>query len=713
MTARLSSSLLALGADRTSALSWDFTPFAAPLFVGAALMLGIALLAWRRRPVRGGVSLIFLSLAVTVYVLAYAAELGSASPADVQLWLQVQYLGVANIPGLVLVVALAYTGRERILTPLRVALLFVVPAITCLLAWTNPGHELIWQGITIDRTAGFTWTRFRSGPWYWAHNAYIYLLVIAAWALLLQTRSRTSGLIRRQMNVLLAGTLIPAVIHLFYLAGLFIPGVDPNPYALVLAAAIFAWGMLDSRLWDIVPVAQATVLESLREAVMVVDARGRLADLNPAAQALLSLTAAQGIGRAVAEVFPAWSRIVSPHGAGDTVRQELVLVLEGQERHFEASLTPLLERPGRIEGRLLLLREITDRKQADERLRLQAVALEAAANGILITDREGRIQWANPALTRMTGYPAQEILGATTRLLRSGVHDAVFYRELWDTILSGRVWRGELTNRRKDGSLYTEEQTIAPVSNATGHITHFIAVKQDVTERKQVETLRETLIHTMIHDLRTPLTVVSGALDLLGPEHDDADPESPIELARRSTERVLDLLTAILEVHGLESGKMPVERRPLDLVGLIGEALELLRPLADAKQQRLTSNLEEGLPPVHADRGLLLRVVQNLVGNAIKFTPGAGSIRVAASADHAAGGELTVSIEDDGPGIAPDLLPRLFREFVTGSLKGRGSGLGLAFCRLAVEAHGGCIQARSLPGRGATFTFTLPMAQPS
>ncbi|HLA77893.1 MAG TPA: histidine kinase N-terminal 7TM domain-containing protein [Vicinamibacteria bacterium] len=693
-------------------MTWHFTPFAAPLFVGAALMLGIVLLALRRRPARGGVSLILLSLAVTVYVLAYSAELGSTTLAGVQLWLKVEYLGVANIPGLVLVVALAYTGRERMLTPLRLGPLFVVPAITCLLAWTNPDHELIWRGISIDRTGGFTWTRFQSGPWYWAHNAYIYLLVVAAWALLFQARSHASGLIRRQMNVLLVGTTIPAVVHLFYLAGLFIPGVDPNPYALVLAAAIFAWGMLDSRLWDIIPVAQATVLESLREAVLVVDARGRLADLNPAAQALLSLTPALGIGRPVAEVFPAWNHIVSHHALGETVREELVLALDGQQRHFEASVAPLRERPGRVEGRLLLLREITDRKQADQRLRLQAVALEAAANGILITDREGKIQWVNPAFTRMTGYPADEVLGSTTGLLKSGAHDVVFYRDLWNTILAGQVWRGEVTNRRKDGSLYTEEQTIAPVSSPTGEITHFIAVKQDVTERKQVESLRETLIHTMIHDLRSPLTVVSGALDLLAPEDGTADPESPLELARRSTQRVLDLLTAILEVHGLESGKMPVERGPLDLASLIGEALGLVRPLADAKHQRLTSTMADALPPVQADRGLLLRVIQNLAGNAIKFTPPGGSIRVSAAGDRAVKGMVTVSIEDDGPGIAPDLLPRLFREFVTGSLKGRGSGLGLAFCRLAVEAHGGRIRAESVPGQGATFTFTLPVEPP-
>jgi PAS domain S-box-containing protein len=131
--------------------------------------------------------------------------------------------------------------------------------------------------------------------------------------------------------------------------------------------------------------------------------------------------------------------------------------------------------------------DVTDRRRAEEELRLQSTALQAAANGIVITDREGNIQWVNDAFTRLTGYSAAEAIGNNPRVLKSGEHDAAFYRDLWDTILSGRVWRGEVVNRRKDGRLYNEEMTITPVRGAGGAITRFIAIKQDITARKRAE----------------------------------------------------------------------------------------------------------------------------------------------------------------------------------------------------------------------------------
>ncbi len=148
-----------------------------------------------------------------------------------------------------------------------------------------------------------------------------------------------------------------------------------------------------------------------------------------------------------------------------------------------------------------LLSEIGERKRIEQQLRIQTTAMEAAANGMVITDSQGTIEWTNPALTQISGYEAQDLVGQSTRLFNSGRHDTDFYRQLWGTIRAGNVWQGELTNRRKDGSLYVEEQTITPVKDGNGQISHFIAIKQDVTERK--------LMYAQLEESNRELTSIS------------------------------------------------------------------------------------------------------------------------------------------------------------------------------------------------------------
>jgi PAS domain S-box-containing protein len=160
---------------------------------------------------------------------------------------------------------------------------------------------------------------------------------------------------------------------------------------------------------------------------------------------------------------------------------------DGSVRYIKARAFPVRDAGGKFCRVVGIAEDVTDAVRAEQQTRLQTAALESAANGIVIASREGRIIWVNPAFTRLTGYPASEVIGENPRFLRSGLHDAAFYQKLWNTILSREVWHGEIVNRRKDGTLYTEEMTITPVCDAQGTISHFIAIKQDITARKQAE----------------------------------------------------------------------------------------------------------------------------------------------------------------------------------------------------------------------------------
>ncbi len=232
------------------------------------------------------------------------------------------------------------------------------------------------------------------------------------------------------------------------------------------------------------------------DAMLLVDTAGRIILSNDEAQKLFGYTQQELEGAPLEMLVPERLRSLhAAHRAGylmHPVTRPMGIGLElygvrkdGHEFPVDIKLSHYPTKEGGIV--MSAIRDITARKQAEAQLHLHTTALEAAANGIMITDREGTITWVNSAVTRLTGYTAEEMLGRNSRFLKSGHHDTAFYQHIWGTILAGQVWHGEMMNRRKDGGLYAEEQTIAPVRDSQGQITHFIAVKQDITARKRAD----------------------------------------------------------------------------------------------------------------------------------------------------------------------------------------------------------------------------------
>jgi signal transduction histidine kinase len=226
------------------------------------------------------------------------------------------------------------------------------------------------------------------------------------------------------------------------------------------------------------------------------------------------------------------------------------------------------------------------------------------------------------------------------------------------------------------------------------------------------QRLRDDLTHLMVHDLRNPLTSILSALSLLMTRFDgrSAEQERLIGLANRGAQQLLKLVNAILDTTRLENGQLPLKREPLSVVALVEDVIHSQMALAEEKGLYLEKELPAGLPVVSADGDLLGRLLQNLVGNAIKFTPRGGSIWIGANPTPDDGRDrVTLFVRDTGPGVPLELQNHLFQKFVTGGQAGHGSGLGLAFCRLAAEAHGGRAWLESEPGKGATFYVSLPL----
>jgi PAS domain S-box-containing protein len=330
----------------------------------------------------------------------------------------------------------------------------------------------------------------------------------------------------------------------------------------------------------------------------------------------------------------------------------------------------------------------------------------------MISDCKGNLKWVNPAFTKMTGYTREEAIGKKVNMLKSGKHGSSFYKNLWQTITSGQVWHGEIINRLKDGSLYTEEMTIAPVRSEEGQITNFIAIKQDVTERKRIEQMRNEFVSIVSHELRTPLTSISGSLELLmggvtGEVSSKA--KSLLDIAHRNSHRLINLVNDILDTEKIESGKMDFYIKPVELMPIIEQAVDVNRSYGE--QLGIRFAIENTLPGVrvNADSNRLMQVFANLLSNAAKFSPHNDTVLISVSKKD---GIIRVSVTDHGSGIPEEFRSRIFQRFAQADSSDKrqkgGTGLGLSISKAIIERFGGNIGYETEIGKGTTFWFELP-----
>ncbi len=381
--------------------------------------------------------------------------------------------------------------------------------------------------------------------------------------------------------------------------------------------------------------------------------------------------------------------------------------------------------PLHLSNRNLLLGRISDitaaRRAEETRLRLTA-AIHQASEAIVITDDGGLIQYVNPAFERITGYPAAEAIGQSTNMLKSGRHDAGFYRTMWETIRAGRVWSGHMFNRRRDGSLYEEESSITPVRDDTGRVVNYVAVKRDVTRETQMEAhLRQqqklesigTLASGVAHEINNPLTGILNYAQLISedPEISDEVREFSGEIVRES-ERVASIVRDLLSFARQD-------RQPQGSCTGMGEVvqgtLSLVRTVMRHDQIRLEVDIPENLPPIRCRSQQIQQVILNLLTNARDSLnqryPGAApekTVRVSSCLVEKDGGTwVRTTVEDHGTGIPPEIRDRIFDPFFTTKHKSFGTGLGLSISHGIVREHEGELWFETEPGGPTRFHLDL------
>jgi len=381
---------------------------------------------------------------------------------------------------------------------------------------------------------------------------------------------------------------------------------------------------------------------------------------------------------------------------------------------------------------------VIERKQNEKELTKLSWAVDHSPATVVITDVNGKIQYANPKFTELTGYTIAEAVGKNPNILNSGYHSKQFYKELWQTILSGQSWYGTFCNKGKDNAIYWERASISPILDEKGEISSFVAIKEDITKLLEYEealrqakesaeranSAKSDFLASMSHELRTPLNAIIGFSDVLkeqyfGPLTDKQ--KDYIDDILESGLHLLALINDILDLAKVEAGKMELELSTITVSDLILNSLNMIKEKSMRHQIQLETKISNDVETLNitADERKLKQVMYNLLSNAAKFTPDGGSICVSAELKRKKGSHidfLAISVKDTGIGVAFEDQKKIFEPFyqASGTRQGKspGTGLGLPLSRDLIELHGGILYLES-DGKdcGSAFTFKIPVTR--
>lgn len=500
-----------------------------------------------------------------------------------------------------------------------------------------------------------------------------------------------------------------------------------------------------------------TLVNSIDDIVFIVDRQGRYTSLHGRwfdryetdAQAYLGKHAGDLFGARYAETHTAAYRRALE---GEYVIFESIVTIGGHKRFFQTSLSPTYDKAGAVTGAVGIGRDITKIKTAEENIIKLSGAVEQSPVSVVITDVKGDIEYVNPKFLAVSGYTAEEVTGQNPRILKSGDTPPEVYKELWETITAGGAWRGEFLNKKKNGEYFWEMASISPIRDSQGNITHFLGVKEDITERKSYESslrasnemltktlnemvrLQTSLIRTeklaslgalsagVAHEIKNPLNIIATTVQLL---------EMEAQLPEESRAQFATILEQVQRAARITENLRDFarERRPeiraVNLQALLDKTLSLVRYEMGLENIKAVTDFPEDPITLMADADQLAQVFLNIISNArdsmnerqaaepydqLAAKGWEGVLRITVRRRD---GRVVIEFHDQGNGIPQEAMDKLFDPFFTTKPEGKGTGLGLSISHSIIENHGGSIRASSMPGEGSTFTILLPLEEGS
>ncbi|MFH1715026.1 MAG: PAS domain-containing sensor histidine kinase [Elusimicrobiota bacterium] len=348
------------------------------------------------------------------------------------------------------------------------------------------------------------------------------------------------------------------------------------------------------------------------------------------------------------------------------------------------------------------------------------------SEGIVVTNKEGIIEYVNPAFENITGHKSYECEGESINILKSNKQRESFYEHMWKTINKNEIWKGNIINKKKDGSYYYEEMTIIPVKNLKSKTQKYVAIKHDITERvnfektlikknkelKEIVKTKNWFINLMAHELRTPLTSLKGSLSLmLGGAFGEVTGKFSeyINICYRNTERLIRLVNDYLDFSKTESDSLDMNMRYAEIQDAVNRVIKEMETALKDKKIEVEYNIANECPSLYFDYDRITQVLYNLMSNAAKFSPEGALIKIETKEND---GYIETRILDEAKSISKDRREIIFNKFVqlqNKDEKGEGSGLGLAIAKAIVQQHNGRIWVEPREDKGNEFIFRLPI----
>ncbi len=470
-------------------------------------------------------------------------------------------------------------------------------------------------------------------------------------------------------------------------------------------------------------------LESINECVSITDLKNKIIFVNQAFKDTYGYKENELIGKQIAMVQSKknpqeylkgiLSATIQGGWRGELINRRK----DGSEFPVFLSTSIVYDQNSKPLGLIGVASDITAQKQMVDNLLKFSRAVEQSPTSIIITDLKGNIEYINPKATESTGYHTSELLGKNPRIFGTGEKPAYDYKVLWDTINSGKEWRGEFHNKKKNGELYWESALISPIKNENGEVTHLIGIKEDITEKKKImeelilakekaeemNRLKSNFLANMSHELRTPLVGMLGFAEIICQENVSTEIRTMAENIYKSGNRLSQTLNLILDLSQLESEKSNIKYQKLELINETKEILTSFEEAARKKGLSIIASFSAESIFINFDERAYNSIISNLINNAIKFTI-EGSITISVLLYHHS---VEIKVSDTGIGIAEKDYHSIFEEFrqVSEGLSRNfeGSGLGLNITKKLVEKYGGTITVESEVGKGSTFKVILPV----